>query len=232
MRKRIAIRQDASICYITSSNTTSFKWTHFKEAQNPGIKVASADAAINISLIVIIFIVVKLGEGAGGAPVSCNSPSVHCQLSRLPVIVLIATCRYTTLLLSFCIRCRLYTEYNREGHPLPKVPGESKVVCSNSKKAALLVMEGFPSWLGKFRPVCAMWIGLVWGWGALCCWCKAWRVWVTDAGRLYQTLAIPSHPSASPKGSRGASQRSVRPRFMGQILPQSAPAFSHEGGWG
>ena len=107
MRKRIAIRQDASICYlrdITSSNTTSFKWTHFKEAQNPGIKVASADAAINISLIVIIFIVVKLGEGArGGSSVQCNSPSVHCQLSRLPVIVLTATCRYTTLLLSFCI---------------------------------------------------------------------------------------------------------------------------------
>ena len=100
MRKRIAIRQDASICYITSSNTTSFKWTHFKEAQNPGIKVLSADAAINISLIVIILIVVKLGEGAGGAPVSCNSPSVHCQLSRLPIIVLTATCRYTTLLLS------------------------------------------------------------------------------------------------------------------------------------
>ena len=71
MRKRIAIRQDASICYlrdITSSNTTSFKWTHFKEAQNPGIKVASADASINISLIVIIFIVVKLGEGARGGP--------------------------------------------------------------------------------------------------------------------------------------------------------------------
>ena len=147
----------------------------------------------------------------------------------------------------YCIRCRLYsikpttdtitkvkvyTEHTREGHPLPKVPGESKVVCSNSKKAALLAMEGVPSWLGKFGPVCAMWIGLVWGWGALCCWCKAWRVWVTDAGRLYQTLAIPSHPSASPKGSRGASQRSVRPRFMGQILPQSAPAFSHEGGWG
>ena len=101
MRKRIAIRQDASICYITSSNTTSFKWTHFKEAQNPGIKVVSADAAINISLIVIIFIVVKLGEGArGGSSVQCNSPSLHCQLSRLPVIVLIATCRYTTLLLS------------------------------------------------------------------------------------------------------------------------------------
>ena len=42
---------------------------------------------------------------------------------------------------------------------------------------------------------------------------------------------IPSQPrAASPTGSRGASQRSVRPRFMGQILPQSAPAFSHGGG--
>ena len=53
----------------------------------------------------------------------------------------------------------------------------------------------------------------------VCVW-GGWRggVWVTDAVRLYRTrCAIPSHPSASPPGSRGASQRSVRQDLWGKF---------------
>ena len=125
-----------------------------------------------------------------------------------------------------CIRCRLYTEYNMEGHPLLKVPGESKVVCSNSKKAALLAMEGVPSWLGKFGPVCAMWIGLVWGWGALCCWCKAWRglgdrCWkiVSDPRDTISPLGQPQgltrcQPAVSTSTIYGANSPPIRSRIF------------------
>ena len=63
-----------------------------------------------------------------------------------------------------------------------------------------------------------------------CVW-GGWRggVWVTDAVRLYRTrCAIPSHPSASPPGSRGASQRSVRQDLWGKFSPNPLLHFLTE----
>ena len=172
------------------------------------------------------------GRGPGGLqcrviPPLCIVNCPDCLLLCSLPLVDIQRCYFRC-----CIRCRLYTEHNREGHPLPKVPGSQRSFAATAKKLHFWQWRASLAGLESFGQCALCGLGLC-GVGGLCVvGARHGGVWVTDAGRLYQTLAIPSHPSASPKGSRGASQRSVRPRFMGQILPQSAPAFSHEGGWG